>query len=43
MLLAHVWYVERYKSTMRHILQSKEMKLKSAVLPEGRLEGIRVY
>jgi len=42
MLFAPNWYVEQYKSNVRHYYQSKGFKLKQAVTPEGRIEGLTV-
>ncbi|CAA0096233.1 Uncharacterised protein [Starkeya nomas] len=39
MLLAPNWFVEEYRSNVRHIFQSKGFKLKSTVTPEGSITG----
>lgn len=39
MLLAPAWFVEEYRSNVRHIFQSKGFKLKSTVTPEGSIIG----
>lgn len=38
-LLAPNWFVEEYRSNVRHIFQSKGFKLKSTVTPEGSITG----
>ena len=43
MLFAPNWFVEQYKSNVRHLYQSKGFKLKPAVTPEGRIEGLTVH
>lgn len=39
MLMAPEWFVNEYRANVRHVFQSKGFKLKSTVLPEGRMEG----
>lgn len=39
MLLAPNWFVEEYRSNVKHIFQSKGFKLKSTVTPEGSITG----
>lgn len=39
MLLAPNWFVEEYRSNVRHLFQSKGFKLKSTVTPEGSITG----
>jgi hypothetical protein len=40
---AENWFVEEYRSNVRHIYQSQGYMLKATVMPEGRVEGKRVY
>ncbi|WGD31286.1 phage capsid protein [Ancylobacter sp. WKF20] len=39
MLLAPNWFVEEYRSNVRHIFQSQGFKLKPTVTPEGSITG----
>ncbi|MEW6256830.1 MAG: phage capsid protein [Pseudomonadota bacterium] len=43
MLFAPEWFVNEYRATTRHIYQSQGFKLKSTVMPEGRIEGKTAY
>lgn len=40
---APAWFVEQYKSSVKHVFQSQGFKLKPTVLPEGRVEGATVH
>lgn len=41
--LAPSWFVEEYRSNVRHAYQSTGYLLKNTVMPEGRIEGKKVY
>lgn len=41
--LAPNWFVEEYRSNVRHVYQSQGHILKNTVMPEGRIEGKKVY
>lgn len=41
--LAPNWFVEEYRSNVRHVFQSQGYKLRGLVMPEGRVEGKKVY
>lgn len=43
MLFAPNWFVEEYRSNVRHLFQSQGFKMKPTVTPEGRIDGKTAY
>lgn len=41
--LAENWFVEEYRRNVRHLYQSQGYMLRGTVMPEGRIEGKKVY
>lgn len=41
--LAPNWFVEEYRTNVRHVFQNSGYMLKGTVMPEGRVEGKKVY